>query len=396
MPASPRPGPQQPAILRDGRIGPLRVGLVVTTSFPEVDTDPSGHFVLSSARALAAEGHAVTVLAPRPARFAGLTVKNVGATELFGWPGAAARARERPWRLLQAPAWVRRVRREVEALARSMAADDSLVVQAHFWVPVVFPALVGPALVPPRLAWWLPERASLSVHAHGADVRALLAFPAALRHAVVRATCERASEVVFAAEPLRSSLVRALPPALAVALRRGSRVAAPPLGLDVSSLAQAARAARANRLRADMGGGPLVVMVGRLVPGKRVERALSAVALARHRHPHLRLAVVGSGPELPRLARLASPLDRFVGSVPRDEALAWMAAADALLLTSDAEGAPTVVREARALGTAVVCTPVGDVPRWAETDAGLFVGATVHELGELLAHVVARAVVRPP
>jgi teichuronic acid biosynthesis glycosyltransferase TuaC len=384
------------SILRDGRGGSKRLGLIVTTSFPEVETDPSGHFVLSSARLLAAEGHAVTVLAPRPARFSGITVRAVGAAELFGWPGAAARALERPLRLLQAPAWVRRVRCEVEALALTMAADDSLVVQAHFWVPVVFPALFGSALVPPRLAWWLPDRASLFVHAHGADVRALLAFPAALRHAVVRATCERASEVVFAAEPLRSSLERALPPALADALRLRSRVAAPPLGLEVSPLAQAARAARANRLRADMGGGPLVVMVGRLVPGKRVERALAAAALARRSHPNLRLAVVGDGPERVRLAPLASSFDRFVGSVPRDEALAWIAAADALVLTSDAEGAPTVVREARALGTTVVCTPVGDVPRWAETDAGLFVGATVHELGELIARAVARSIAASP
>jgi glycosyltransferase involved in cell wall biosynthesis len=370
------------------------VGLVVTTSFPEVETDPSGHFVLSSAKLLAASGHDVTVLAPRPARFPGLTVRAAGAAELFGWPGAVARARERPLRLLEAPAWVRRVRREVEALALTMAAGDSLLVQAHFWVPVVFPTLLGPGLVPPRLAWWLPEQASLSVHAHGADVRALLAFPAALRHAVVRATCERASEVVFAAEPLRSSLEQALPPSLAHALRLRSRVAAPPLGLDVSPLAEAARAAWANRLRADMGGGPLVVMVGRLVPGKRVERALAAAALARRSHPHLRLAVVGDGPELPRLVPRASSLDRFVGSVPRNEALAWIAAADVLLLASDAEGAPTVVREARALGTTVVSTPVGDVPRWSETDRGLFVGATVHELGELLATAVAQAVAR--
>jgi glycosyltransferase involved in cell wall biosynthesis len=44
---------------------------------------------------------------------------------------------------------------------------------------------------------------------------------------------------------------------------------------------------------------------------------------------------------------------RFVGAVPREEALAWIGAADALLFASRAEGLSTVVREAEALGIRV-------------------------------------------
>jgi len=38
---------------------------------------------------------------------------------------------------------------------------------------------------------------------------------------------------------------------------------------------------------------------------------------------------------------------------------------------SEAEGAPTVIREARALGVPVLATPVGDVLLWASEDPGI-------------------------
>lgn len=83
---------------------------------------------------------------------------------------------------------------------------------------------------------------------------------------------------------------------------------------------------------------------------------------------------MGDGPERPKLEAWARQLDaraHFVGQVTRDEALAWMAAADRLLHLSEAEGAPTVVREARALGTPVLATAVGDIAKWAEEDPGI-------------------------
>src|SRR5262245_1809196 len=81
---------------------------VVTTSFPRTPDDPSGHFVLSSCRALARAGHDVHVVAPggslfeSPRREDDLTLHPAGGGALFGWPGAIARAREDPWRALAA------------------------------------------------------------------------------------------------------------------------------------------------------------------------------------------------------------------------------------------------------------------------------------------------------
>ena len=59
----------------------------------------------------------------------------------------------------------------------------------------------------------------------------------------------------------------------------------------------------------------------------------------------------------------------------------------ALLHTSSAEGAPTVIREARALGVPVVACAAGDVASWAESDDGIFVSpADVESLAGALRH----------
>jgi glycosyltransferase involved in cell wall biosynthesis len=53
------------------------------------------------------------------------------------------------------------------------------------------------------------------------------------------------------------------------------------------------------------------------------------------------------------------------------DALAWISCADYLVSASRLEGAPTAVREARALGVPVVAAPSGDLMEWARTDAGI-------------------------
>jgi glycosyltransferase involved in cell wall biosynthesis len=110
------------------------------------------------------------------------------------------------------------------------------------------------------------------------------------------------------------------------------------------------------------------VIIARLVPGKRVDVALEAC----RRVAHLHAIVIGDGPERAALAQ-RFPAARFIGQVTRPVALTYLSAADVLVSASLLEGAPTVVREARALGTPVVCLPAGDVARWAETDAGIHV-----------------------
>jgi glycosyltransferase involved in cell wall biosynthesis len=104
---------------------------------------------------------------------------------------------------------------------------------------------------------------------------------------------------------------------------------------------------------------PTVCVLGRLVPHKRVEFALEAVARIRRRLPSLRLDVIGRGWWEPRLRETAERLGLgeavrfhgFVGEVTKRELLAsaWV-----LAMPSIKEGWGLAVMEAAAEGTPAV------------------------------------------
>jgi teichuronic acid biosynthesis glycosyltransferase TuaC len=335
--------------------------VVVTTSFPSNDEDPSGHFVRSSARALARAGAEVHVIAAggsaldAPSEEGGLIVHRAGGGALFAWPGAAARAREAPWRVLSAGPFAAGVLKRL----RDVGPVDRAV--AHWIIPCAWPLmLTGPD-------------APLEVRAHGADVRLLVRTPRASREAVVGTLLGRGARFVFAARALRDALTGSLSPLLARALEEAAHVEPP--AIDVPDVAE-----RSDALRGALALAPgerLVVVACRLIPTKRVALAIEA---ARAAGPGVRLAILGDGPEKAALERLAEsaaasggPATQFTGALPRREALAWIAAADALLHTSSIEAAPTVIREARALGVPVIACDAGDVVAWAGDDAGITV-----------------------
>lgn len=338
---------------------------VVTTSFPRHDDDPSGHFVRSHALSLARDGADVHVIAPigaasahvrieaahgasspRGAPF--LHVHPAGGSSLFGFPGAVARAKENPLRLAGALAFAEGARRRL----REIAPIDRVI--AHWIVPSAWPLLAGVG-------------APIEIVSHGADVRLLVKLPEAVRSAIVRSLLERGARFQFVATHLLCALAASLRGDLADRLRASSRVEPAPIELpDVGHAAARVREA----LEMDP-AEPLAVCVGRLVPEKRYDLALAGLA---HAAPHVRLAIVGDGPERSRLTAMAAATGvraTSTGALPRRQALAWIAAADVLVHPSASEGAPTVVREARALGTHVVACPAGDLERWAESDAGI-------------------------
>jgi glycosyltransferase involved in cell wall biosynthesis len=126
------------------------------------------------------------------------------------------------------------------------------------------------------------------------------------------------------------------------------------------------RAAGSPRLTRARAGEREVIAaaVARLVPAKRLDRFLRALARARREERLLRGLIVGDGPERARLEALAGGLGllpdgvRFVGAcadVPR-----VLAGADMLVLTSQHEGFPNVLLEGMAARLPIVTTPAGD------------------------------------
>ncbi len=295
-------------------LGPI---CVVTTSYPSDEGDPSGHFVKAEVAELQRGGHSVTVVTPR-----------VGGA--FGWPGAASRLRQKPWRAIEAAGWM------VRAAAQLRAARPAKII-AHWSVPSAWPIVTSAGL----------ETVPLEIVSHGGDVRLLVGMPQRLRRLVVRRLLARATSWRFVSPSLLEHLATTLDPGEGVALRTIATVAPSPLAmLDVAEDVRVRRSTLGDR--------PLYVCAGRLVASKRVDRVIDYVA--GHRDGKPILVVIGDGPERARLEQLAQRwrLDvRFLGNTPRREALTWIGAANELVHASIAEGVSTVVREAEHLGVKI-------------------------------------------
>ena len=314
---------------------------VITTSYPRQPGDAAGHFVHSEVKRLLRAGHEVHVFAPGSgdAGSDGATLHWLRDSGAFGWPGALARLKERPWRWLGAFEFCLRARSAVRREA------PFTCLQAHFLVPCAWPIALSSA-----------PATRLELVGHGSDVRAFCRLPSPLRRQITRAWLVRRATLRVTSSEL-SQLLRSANPELSAAVR----VAESPIDIaDVPTRNGARQALRISETQ------PLALIVSRLIPEKRVELALQALAWL----DGLSAVVVGDGPELESL-RARFPKVRFTGYLARGEALRWIAAADVLVSASAHEGAPSVVREARALGVPVVAVNAGDLAQWAKRDAGL-------------------------
>ncbi|HWR50087.1 MAG TPA: glycosyltransferase [Bryobacteraceae bacterium] len=117
---------------------------------------------------------------------------------------------------------------------------------------------------------------------------------------------------------------------------------------------------RRNEIRA--------IFVGRLVSGKRLDRFLAALAIARKSDRRIRGVIAGDGPEMNAARRMASELDLVAGNAVTflgacDHIQHQLDAADFLVFTSEDEGLPNAVLEAMASGLPVITTAAGDAAR---------------------------------
>ena len=292
--------------------------LVVTSSWPRTRDEIAGTFVRTDALHRARSG-AVVVAAPRGPGAArsgpGLEVIDVPCLGAFGTPGAAARITERPWRALGL--W---------PFSRAIARIPCDAVVAHWLLPA---GAIAATLGRP-----------VEAIAHGGDVRLLEGLP--------RPVARRFLEWLAARARIRAVSQGIADRLAAIAPDAPSFVEPLPLATDVPAIEQGARAYGATLRRTF--GDELHVVAARMIPEKRVERAIDAVDRGR-------LVLVGDGPSRAKIleqARRARVDVIAVGAVPHEQALGWIAAARRVVAPlARGEGSPTVIREARALGVPV-------------------------------------------
>jgi teichuronic acid biosynthesis glycosyltransferase TuaC len=308
----------------------VRVG-VLTTSYPRDADDAAGAFVAGFSRWLAANVGDVDVVCADAAR------------PLFYRGGAPEALKQGRW--VEAAAFSAHLLIEAKRRARGWDA-----VVSHWLVPS---GAVADACGPAR---------HLAI-AHGSDVRLLSSLPGG--RALVRRLARRA-DLVYVADALR---VEGAP----------GRVV--PMAIDVAPIAAAttAEARLAARARLGLGDedGFVVAFLGRLIHDKGVDRAIDALPAGAT------LLVGGDGPERPPLVRRAAgrPV-RFLGHVAGADKLALLGAADALVIPSRTDGAPTVALEALAAGLPIVATRAGGLPELLDDSVAL--------LGDAIATALAR------
>jgi glycosyltransferase involved in cell wall biosynthesis len=328
--------------------------LVVTSTFPQWDTDPRGAFLRRFWEARARDGEHVDVLAPRtawcrgpldtPLHVARFAYAPAMCSTLSGEHGILENLRARPYRALLLPSFFLGM---AAAVARSLAAGACDRVVAHMMIPsgIVVAALARRAGVP------------FEIYGHGTDVDVLVAAPGLLRR-MVEPRFAAAAAIHLPSEDKLQRLCRALP-----SLGERCRVA---------TMAQTVPTAPGERR-------PLpgrIVFLGRLIRQKGVADLVDAVARLG---PGASLTVAGDGPERARLVAHAARAGidaTFVGFVEGDCKHELLATAAVVCVPSRevgclSEGAPLVVLEARAQRVPVVATRVGGIPELRGDDDGI-------------------------
>jgi glycosyltransferase involved in cell wall biosynthesis len=271
-------------------------------------------YVENVARSLAAAGHEVTIFC---AMYAGAvereTVDGVhfvrGGTKLSVYPEAVRRLRRKEFGDLDV---IVDVQNGIPFMSRAVSGGTPVVVLVHHvhreqW-PVVYDRVRS------RIGWWIESKVA----------------PRLYRDCTYVAVSDRtATELAeLGVDPDRIRVIH-----------NGIEQAP---GLDV-----------------ERSGAPHVVVVGRLVPHKRVEHVLRAAAVLRRQHPDLRVSIVGDGWWSGRLRRVAdtlgvSDLVDFRGFVDEKTKHEVYGSAWVLALPSLKEGWGIVVMEAATHGVPAV------------------------------------------
>ena len=110
-----------------------------------------------------------------------------------------------------------------------------------------------------------------------------------------------------------------------------------------------------------------IITIGHLIHRKGVDIILRALGMLRKNNEHLRLVVVGDGPDRSKLMTIArengvEELVCFAGNQSHDQTISWLKGSLFFVLASRAEGLPLVLAEALACQKAVVATAIDGIP----------------------------------
>jgi glycosyltransferase involved in cell wall biosynthesis len=180
--------------------------------------------------------------------------------------------------------------------------------------------------------------------------------------------------VIAVSEEVRQDLIR-------LRIARAERIAVVPLGFDLTRFDGVSSRRADARLQLGLPDGPVVLLVARLVPIKRVDRFLRIAA--RVATPDVTFMIAGDGDlgeELRRSEAAAALGSRVRWLGLRTDVDFLLAAADVTVLCSDNEGTPVSLIESQAAGVPVVATRVGGVAAVVvDGETGLLVDANDEE-----------------
>jgi glycosyltransferase involved in cell wall biosynthesis len=332
------------------------VVVMVTTSYPRFPGDSVGTFMEPIARAVAARGHDVHVVAPwhplvnRPDEDRGVHLHfyryaPMRSLNVFGYAAAMrADVSLRGAAYIAAPLALAAGWRAARSVARRFRAT---VMHGHWVVPGgVTAAAAAPGL-------------PLVISLHGSDV--YVAETLAPARIAARQAFRRAGFVTACSRDLARRAV-----ALGAAPERIETI---PYGVDVERFRPDLQARRAQRQELGVSDEtPLVVAAGRLVRKKGFEYLIDAMV----RLPAAVLALAGDGTlagDLRERARAAGVADRvrFLGNLTQDRVGGLLSAADVVCIPSvhddsgNVDGLPNVLMEALASATPVVTTAAGGI-----------------------------------
>jgi glycosyltransferase involved in cell wall biosynthesis len=242
-----------------------------------------------------------------------------------------------------------------------VAALVFLIRQIRAWRPQILHTHTAKAGALGRTAALLAgrRRPAVVVHTfHGHVLAGYFSRPVSLAFTWLERLLARFTTCLIAvSEEVRADLIR-------LGVAPPDRIVVVPLGLDFSRFDAPGEERRMRReaLRRSLGiplEAPVVTLVGRLEPIKRVDRFLRIANLVE---APARFLVVGDGAlreELQQSPEAASLGDRLFWAGMRDDMPDVYFASDVLAVTSDNEGTAVTAIEAHAAGLPVVTTRVG-------------------------------------